>query len=607
MSDETASQIEYLIEITQQDFELKAALLEDNVEGDILVAELLQDIKLDVSDIKEGLFQFFEEEQDRFAIQQGLSKEQYFRTLEALREGAGQGDQQAPAGSGEGDDGDGSTGRGGAIAGAIAGSAAAGGLGRLGSLVFRRIPQLAIVAGAIAAGVDYFAEYETQLKKFKEEGIDPDTAMKEAAAQAAGELAADFSDVIVEPIANLGLDLLADEMGMTPEEVKKFRESIADLDSTLRGAMLSFADSVTAFFGDESVLAAKREDEADISELQQEITDAKAATGLSEEQIQTGIARSAEVDQRIAELEQIPDSETSGERRMRKAQLRDLRREQRELEPISQIAEAQTSLRQAQQGSELSQAGYEAGDLQTAGQVQFSEEVPSAEKEKFFEDNMEPLLKEAIQAGALDRSEFTEFLNFGGAADYSIPVTIEDLDALSNLSAPQLEAILVNDDILNKSFSQLGALETSDRKIVEYLYRMKTEQAADPRTQLTTNEVPQLDLGGTIEPGQAAIVGEKGPELVLGPAEVVGREDTSRIFDLLEPSPAVSAIVPVGDMSRNVAATSSAPIVISSTQGGSTVNNMVNNNSTTVLGGGAPARSSDVAHRRLTDRMQGVV
>ena len=144
------------------------------------------------------------------------------------------------------------------------------------------------------------------------------------------------------------------------------------------------------------------------------------------------------------------------------------------------------------------------------------------------------------------------------------------------------------------------------------MYRVNSGQiVAEPSTPnlspAQSDQVPQLDLGGTIEPGQAAIVGEKGPELVLGPAEVVGREDTSRIFDLLEPSPAVSAIVPVGDMSRNVAATSSAPIVIASTQGGSTVNTMVNNNSTAVLGSGPSARSLDVAARRLTDRMQGVV
>jgi len=63
---------------------------------------------------------------------------------------------------------------------------------------------------------------------------------------------------------------------------------------------------------------------------------------------------------------------------------------------------------------------------------------------------------------------------------------------------------------------------------------------------------------------------------------------------------------PVGQASREVQSKSSAPIVISSTQGGSTVNNMVNNNSTTVMGGGASARSSDVSHRRLQDRMQGI-
>jgi hypothetical protein len=64
---------------------------------------------------------------------------------------------------------------------------------------------------------------------------------------------------------------------------------------------------------------------------------------------------------------------------------------------------------------------------------------------------------------------------------------------------------------------------------------------------------------------------------------------------------------PVNQASRNVQSAASTPIIISNTTGGSNVSTNVNNNSTTMIGGGPSARSSDASHRRLQDRMQGVV
>jgi len=647
MSDETASQIEHLIEITKQDFELKAALLEDNVEGDILVAELLQDIKLDVSDIKDGLFQFFEEEQDRFLTQQGLSKEQYFRTLEALREGAGAGGNKANGDDGEEGQGDGDTGGAGAIAGYFTGGAAAGGLGRLGSLVFKRIPQLAIVAGAIAAGVDYFAEFEKQLVKLKAEGIDPETAMTEAATQAAGKLTADITDLIIEPIGNLGLSLLADELGMTPAQVAEFRESIGELDSYLSTAMIGLVDRMVSFFGDETSIAQERQTADEIADIKEQTSD-----DLSE--VEENLAEARKRDARLAEIEEELDT-TSGMERVgliaEKAKLQLYNKTFGSSEEIEQQAQeiarsGEEQVQEVARSGQLSQAGFTAeqdlGQLDTTQQQQFRTEVPSSEKDEWLKENTDPLLISASESGAIKvqllelQTGQGHLARAGAIAITGHPVEIEDLQALENLSPEQLEAILINDDILFRSRLKGGALDNGTRKIVEYLYRVNSGQI-EPVEQMPvlSDEVPQLDLGGTIEPGQAAIVGEKGPELVLGPAEVVGREDTSNILAgrvaaqvnettelkpipvivtnaetaalSITPSPAVSAIVPVGDMSRNVAATSSAPIVIASTQGGSTVNTMVNNNSTAVLGSGPSARSLDVAARRLTDRMQGVV
>jgi hypothetical protein len=64
---------------------------------------------------------------------------------------------------------------------------------------------------------------------------------------------------------------------------------------------------------------------------------------------------------------------------------------------------------------------------------------------------------------------------------------------------------------------------------------------------------------------------------------------------------------PVSEASRNVQSAASVPIIISNSTGGSSISTNVNNSSTTMIGGGPSARSSDASHRRLQDRMQGVV
>jgi hypothetical protein len=661
MSDETARQIEYLIEATQQDIQIKASLLADVVEGEVLVSEMLQDIKLDVADIKEGLFQFFNDEQARFKIQQDQYDEVYFRTLEALRERSGTPTQgQGGVGGAGGDAGDGGAGGAGAgaVAGAIAGGAAAGFAGRTANLLLRRIPQLAIVAGAIAAGVDYFAEFEEQLASLKAEGIDPETAMTEAATQAAGKLTADITDLFIEQIGNLGLDLLADELGMTPAQVAEFRESIGELDGYLSTAMIGLVDRMVSFFGDETSIAQERQTADEIADIKEQTAD-----DLSD--VEENLAEAKKREARLAEIEEELDTASGMERLglvAEKAKLQLYNKTFGTSEELEQQAQeiATTGEEQVQdvaRSGQLSQAGFAAeqdlGQLDTAQQQQFRTEVPSSEKEEWLKENTDPLLLSASESGAIKvqllelQTGQGQLARAGAIAITGHPVEIEDLKALENLSADQLEAILINDDILLRSRLKGGALDNGTRKIVEYLYRVNSgqivaESSTPNLTSAQTDEVQQLDLGGTIEPGQAAIVGEKGPELVLGPAEVVGREDTGALLSgsspmlagalaaqvnqttvqqpipvivtnvetaalSITPSPTISAAVPVSEMSSNMLAMSSAPVIISSTQGGSTVTNMVNNSSTNVIGGGAPARSSDVGHRRLQDRMQGVV
>ena len=221
---ETAQQIEFLIETVQQDFELKASLLEDVVEGEVLVAEQLESIHGDVVEIRDGLFNFFQAEQARFEIQQNIDKEANFRLLENLRESRG-GQIAPPPGvsSGASDDTE-SPGFGEAFSGAFAGggfAALAASLGKVANLLVKRIPLIAAIAGTGAAAISFAADLEANLERLQAEGFDFDTALKEAATLSFGELAADFSDIVIEPVSKFGLDLIAEEVGYIPEEIEE--------------------------------------------------------------------------------------------------------------------------------------------------------------------------------------------------------------------------------------------------------------------------------------------------------------------------------------------------------------------------------------------------
>jgi hypothetical protein len=645
MSDETARQIEYLIEATQQDIQIKASLLADVVEGEVLVSEMLQDIKLDVADIKLGLFSFFEEEQLRFKIQQNQDKEANFRRLEELRElsrGLTTGNVVGGEGGTRGAAGDGGAGGTGAVAGAVAGGAAGGAAAAAARGLITRIPQLALIAAAVSGVVDYMGSRPEILDKLREIGLEGQDLQTEATTQTLAKVMSDFSDNVIEPLVEPMSIIAAKELGFNDEEIIGLRSDIKELSSVFKRGTVDLIDMFGRILGRESASAAQREDDIVFSELgaqMREAVEEVIQSGLDADEVEAGLTRLDQIESERQEIASLPLTRSSVELRDRQARIQALGDEQRDLEdrlaPELKRQRIEKEMRQVQDVNRLSQAGYDAGELQTDTQLEF-QQTPSDKKEEYYESKISPEIKSAIDSGALSRSYYNTIFNemqekgtFGLLDSIAIPVVIEDFKKLEELSPDQLKAILVNDDILLNSIIMRGALETSDRKTVEQFYRMKTEGALDPRT------VPQLDAGGTIEPGQVAVVGEKGPELVFGPAEVVGREDTASMLAgplaaqvnqttvqqpipvivtnaetaalSITPSPTISAAVPVNEMSSNMLAMSSAPVIISSTQGGSTVTNMVNNSSTTVLGGGAPARSSDVGHRRLQDRMQGVV
>jgi len=647
MSDETTRQIQYLIEITQQDFQLKASLLSDVVEGEVLVAEILQDIKFDVASIKDSLFNFFEEEKQRFDLQQTQSKEQNFRTIEALKEARSRPfdskDNVRP----------GTTVPSRALAERDKEGGGLGFLGVLGAVsgirlllgALSRFAPIAAILGTGAFAIDMLTESLKNLQELEAQGFDPDTATKEAISQAFAETMADAYDVAVAPALSVALNALGDELGYTTQEVNELEKSIKGFRSSVRDSMLFVADQTIRDFGEETVQSSRRLAEREIEDIQQDLEDAK----IRQERLD-------EIEQeRQASLETggLP-IETTIERQALLMQ--------------ETPEEAQARLTEAQQSLELSQAGFRAGDLQTEGQLRFAEEIPSDEKENFIKENVRPKILSAIDSGALSRDYFQTFVNSvaieGPGPAWSgllnegvVPVEIADLNKLKNLSPAELEAILINDDVLKKSKLQVGALNTSDRKIVEMIYRMKTlgvdnqlespnptdgplrlDSASDdflpsgdelrtPSAVETTSEEPRLNRGSVsatpletsddflaptspIETTSDDFLAPTSPiEPTIDNAfdevfKQLGENDIMDTFNQIFASPALTAAIPVNEMSKNITAQTSMPIVITTNQGGSNVTNQFNNSSTTMLAGGIPARSSDVAHRRQEDRMQ---
>lgn len=614
MSDETARQIEYLIEITQQDFEIKDSLLNDAVAMELLVAEELTEIKFEVKEIKEGLFQFFEQEQNRFDTQRDEALEQYFRTLEALREGKrGSPGSPIPGGTPTQDD----SSRDGGFFGSNLGNIL--GLGAVGLAIANFAKRIGIVAAAIGAGIVAFegiAEFVEQFEKLKLEGFDPNEAFNEAITRAGARVAEVISDNIIEPIANFGLELIAPELGFNEVEVAEMKKNIDDLSDAFRRGAIAVTDTLVRFFGDETSFAQQRQTDERVGELRSELQEVQTEireAGLDASpggEIESGLARRQEILTRLEEIRTAPRQENA----VAQAALRgEEARLKRELRPLSQrlapVLEEQRILNEIQTVEErnrFAQAGFAAGDLNTQAQINY-QGLSSEQKEEFVDTVMEPELKSAIETGAVERLSAIESLDdmFRSMAPgaQGIPIEINSIDGLMNLSKDQLEAILINDDILNNSKLQTGAMETSDRKIVEYIYRMKTEGAANPNLSPSQSTAsPGTTVAGASQTNNYV-------ENVFN-STVTPQQDENipdQLMATMSPGQALTSSLPVNEMSRNVAASSAGPIVVATTTGGSTVNNMVNNSSTNVLGGGPSARTNDVGFRRYYDKQQATV
>jgi len=643
MSDETARQIEYLIEATQQDIQIKASLLADVVEGEVLVSEMLQDIKLDVADIKLGLFSFFEEEQLRFKIQQNQDKEANFRRLEELRElsrGFTTGNVVGGEGGtrGAGGDGGGGSGISNAVAGA-AGLAAGGVLSSLGNTVGRIAKKLGIVGVGLVLFdqvTDFIIAFDEERRKLEQQGFDPDTVDQEAARSAtqtiSGNIYEGITDGIVIPVSEYALEQLA----WSEEDIAEITSAIKDFKSAIIEGTGGFFDDVLRLFQEENVLSFEREAQEERKELNERIAGLKqevANSPVSEESLRTQLNDAGSerlnflMDQGLTvddiQNERYGKLSFSGRQQLKQIdERRDQLREQ--LQPFDQLAASQAEQQEFEARTEVARRGYETQSAVDRGEIEPLNIDPSGlmENDPMFGDRTpEPTeIQKAVEVGAyIPNGKIGEFgdsipLDNDGVGGMPLQRSKINVTRTSELTTTELLSLLRFNERNKLAVGNYIPLDPSDEIALKQIYRDRL-----------SSETPQLDAGGTIEPGKAAIVGEKGPELVFGPAEVVGREDTANILSQssptipvivtnvetaalsITPSPTISAAVPVSEMSSNMLAMSSAPVIISSTQGGSTVTNMVNNSSTNVIGGGAPARSSDVGHRRLQDRMQGVV
>jgi hypothetical protein len=128
-------------------------------------------------------------------------------------------------------------------------------------------------------------------------------------------------------------------------------------------------------------------------------------------------------------------------------------------------------------------------------------------------------LQEALDVGVIPEIR---------AAQDAVAAAQEELD-----TKIEEETQILNDAIAAQSETIRAAMEFTDRQISRY--------ESDP------NFVGGFDSGGNIPGGAFGIVGEYGPELIGGPANVVGRRDTSQM---------------ISSMMRNIASLADLPQMI---------------------------------------------
>lgn len=570
-----ADNIEQLIETVQEQGIDTNEILRQSIDFEDLQLEALFEIKDVLIDTQLSFMEYFASEQERFNQQQLDLRDKELADIERNRELkdtlAGLPVEQAKVSEDKTQQDE----SGSSFAAGLVGGGIGGGLARGAGAVAKRFLPLAAILGAGATGLRF-------LENLDETG---------SAMEATGETAGDIYDFAFLPALNAGLELMADELGYNNEELANARQALINFRGTVESSAENLFRDVKEFFGDLSAEEAVAESASRVAELREQESELASQVTLTPEQI-------ARTEQRLGEISQELEQEDLS-RSARQRLITEQRALTAQYEPVEALNQLRDQIQQEERAGILAQRGFESPDVQSQGQMEF-ESLPSTQKEAFFESKVDPLLIQAIDSGALKRNNLTEFLNFqpfGGFDHYTIPLEIDSLDALEDLSKQQLEAILINDDVLRRSPSQAGALDSRDRQIVEYLYQAADLQPVEVTAQ-SVRALPSSQISPT-----AANLADTPNMIEAGLQPQMAPVPTARNFDV-----SLNALLnaPIGRASQEVNNSNMSPVIISApTRGGDTVNNTVNNSQNTFVGGGASARSNQPSYLRTQDRLQG--
>lgn len=585
------SNIEQLIEAVQIEGVANRELLSSSVEFEELQLEALFEIQDVLVETRDGLFGYFEIEQQRY-------KENQLAEIERLRELTGV-LASGPAGAGK-------SSRPASPTDAAAGGGSLGVLGTIGGLTVLKslmgfLPRLLPFLGLFAAG-GVIVSLLRNLDKAQTAGSET------VGMDVAGDVAGDIYDFAVLPVLSAGLNAMAKEVGYNEEELRKSQEALKEFRTNVELAGEDIFRDLKRFLGEELAPESAAESEERIGELrtelrevQQEIIDRGLGASPGGE-IETGLARLEEIKAERKQISDLPFTRSPSELRERQQKIQVLSDEQRKLEdrlePVFEEQRIQSLISEEQRKNFIAQQGFEMEPVTSQAQINFAE-MTSEEKVKYVEDNMEPQLKSAVESGAVKRLSLLPIVDdmFRSMAPgaQGIPVELGDIDSLSNLSVDQLEALRINDDILRNSALQTGALTTTDRNVLEVIYATKTLQPVTVTAE-RRNVVPITPMSSTSAqlndtPIQSNVSRELQPV------------SANRSFDVMY-NDVVTA--PLARASQEISdAQSSTPVLIANSKGGDTVNHTVNNNHTTVMPTGVPARSQAQGELRRQNNMQG--
>lgn len=141
-----------------------------------------------------------------------------------------------------------------------------------------------------------------------------------------------------------------------------------------------------------------------------------------------------------------------------------------------------------------------------------------------FSDALRRMAADALSAKIMEKvGEFIPGL--GGGAASGGP------DAALSMAATALNTAGTGLTGAGTTLSSSGGVLSSSAAALSAAAAALSASAA---SSAVAGSIPMMDKGGVLRPGQLGIVGEIGPELVMGPASVVGREDTKNTLAALQ-------------------------------------------------------------------------